>query len=102
MESQSVKSKGPRPRPVRYTPWLTRQAGVKSGRPVVSGTGVLVTAIAERFAAGESVDAIATDYAIDRRAVEAAIRLVVCAACGARGWPIHLERRMDDLLRLLP
>lgn len=44
------------------------------GRPVLIGTGVTTTSIAERFDAGESIDAIAADYGRARADIEEAIR----------------------------
>lgn len=44
------------------------------GRPVLSGTGVTTLSIAERFDAGESIEALATDYSRPREEIEEAIR----------------------------
>jgi uncharacterized protein (DUF433 family) len=47
---------------------------VSFGRPVLTGTGVTTQSIAERFDAGESIDALAADYARPRQEIEEALR----------------------------
>lgn len=47
---------------------------VKFGRPVIKGSGVPVSIIAERFRAGEGVDILAKDYGQKKEAIEEAIR----------------------------
>jgi uncharacterized protein (DUF433 family) len=47
---------------------------VAFGRPVLVGTGVTTSAIAERFDAGESIDALAVDYGRPSSEIEEAIR----------------------------
>ena len=47
---------------------------VAFGRPTLSGTGVTTLSIAERFDAGESIEALAVDYGRTRDEVEEAIR----------------------------
>lgn len=44
------------------------------GRRVVAGTGIPTRAIGERYAAGETIDALADDYRLPRTAIEDAIR----------------------------
>jgi uncharacterized protein (DUF433 family) len=44
------------------------------GRPVIAGTGVTTLSIAERFDAGESIEALAADYGRPREEIEEAIR----------------------------
>jgi len=44
------------------------------GRPVLVGTGVTTSAIAERFDAGESIEALAADYGRSLNQIEEAIR----------------------------
>ena len=44
------------------------------GRPVISGTGVTTLSVAERFDAGESIEALAADYGRPRDEIEEAIR----------------------------
>ena len=50
------------------------------GRPVVAGTGVQTAIIAERYLAGESVDALAADYRCERAPVEEALRVELLRA----------------------
>ncbi|ULA65735.1 MAG: putative antitoxin VapB45 [Nitrospira sp.] len=47
---------------------------VSFGRPVLSGTGIPTAVIAERYKAGESMDALADDYGRQRFEIEEAIR----------------------------
>lgn len=47
---------------------------VAFGRPVLVGTGVTTSSIAERFDAGESIEALAADYGRPREEIEEAIR----------------------------
>ena len=47
---------------------------VSFGQPVVVDTGVPTSFFAQRYAAGESIDELATDYGCDRLKVEEAIR----------------------------
>ncbi|WHZ17256.1 MAG: hypothetical protein OJF52_004108 [Nitrospira sp.] len=47
---------------------------VSFGRPVLTGTGIPTAVIAERYKAGESMDALADDYGRQRSEIEEAIR----------------------------
>lgn len=47
---------------------------VSFGKPIVAGTGVSVAILLDRFAAGESMSALADDYDLDIKQVEEAIR----------------------------
>ena len=47
---------------------------VSFGRPVLAGTGIPTAVIAERYKAGESMDALAEDYGRARLEIEEAIR----------------------------
>ena len=47
---------------------------VSFGRPVVAGTGIPVSAIYERYKAGDSVAELVRDFRLETRAVEEAIR----------------------------
>lgn len=47
---------------------------ISLGRPVLAGTGVPTSAIAERYKAGESVPELAKDYARSTQEIEEAIR----------------------------
>ncbi len=44
------------------------------GRPVISGTGVPTSVIAERWKAGESFESLMDDYGIEKEKIEEAIR----------------------------
>lgn len=56
------------PRLVVITP------GVSFGRPVIAGTGIPVSAIYERYKAGDSISDLARDFRLEPDAVEEAIR----------------------------
>jgi uncharacterized protein (DUF433 family) len=69
--------------PVRMSPWRrdyreAREVEIDPhrafGRLVVAGTGIPTEIIAERFEAGESIGALATDYRIQPAQIEAALR----------------------------
>ena len=47
---------------------------LSAGRPVISGTGLSIQMIAERYKAGESIDRLARDYERNREEIEEAIR----------------------------
>jgi uncharacterized protein (DUF433 family) len=47
---------------------------ISFGRPVVAGTGISTTIIAERYKAGESTDELAGDYHLSKYEIEEAIR----------------------------
>jgi uncharacterized protein (DUF433 family) len=47
---------------------------VSSGQPVIAGTGVMVSIVCSRHAAGESVRDLAADYGLKPREIEGAIR----------------------------
>ena len=47
---------------------------VSYGRPVITGTGIPTSIIAERFEAGEGVDALSDDYERTTREIEEALR----------------------------
>lgn len=53
---------------------------VQFGRPCLVGTGVPTTAVAERFAAGESIAEIAADYGREISEIEEAVRYERLAA----------------------
>jgi uncharacterized protein (DUF433 family) len=80
---------------------LWRRDGVAGGQVCFDQTGVIVTFIAELFAAGESIDSLAKQYGLDRRDIEAGVRLVVHGACGRTGIRRGVERRMEDRIPLL-
>jgi uncharacterized protein (DUF433 family) len=62
------------PRPIVIDPM------VSFGRPVIAGTRVPTTEVADRIAAGESIADIAKDMLVDERQVEAALRYHIKAA----------------------
>jgi uncharacterized protein (DUF433 family) len=45
-----------------------------SGEPVVAGTGIMVSILVSRSGAGDSPDAIARDYGLDRKTIEQAVK----------------------------
>ena len=47
---------------------------VSFGRPVLTGTGIATTIIAQRYKAGESIEELAEDYGRSRSDIEEAIR----------------------------
>jgi uncharacterized protein (DUF433 family) len=53
--------------------WIVIDSRVSFGQPVVVDTGVPTAMFAQRYAAGESIDELATDYGCDRLKVEEAI-----------------------------
>jgi uncharacterized protein (DUF433 family) len=54
---------------------------VAFGKPVIAGTGVPTHIVAERFYAGESVEALAADYRLSLEEIEEAVRME--ASCAA-------------------
>lgn len=53
---------------------------ISFGRPVIAGTGIPTTIIAERYKAGESVDELAEDYDRERPDIEEALRCEIHVA----------------------
>jgi uncharacterized protein (DUF433 family) len=47
---------------------------ISFGRPVLAGTGVATSVIAERYKAGETIDELAEDYGLQRLQIEEAVR----------------------------
>ena len=47
---------------------------ISYGRPVVAGTGIPTSALAERYKAGDSIKSLADDYSLSTDAIEEAIR----------------------------
>jgi uncharacterized protein (DUF433 family) len=47
---------------------------ISFGRRVISGTGIVIEIVAERFHAGESIDDLAKDYRRDRLEIEGVLR----------------------------
>lgn len=70
----------------RLFPWTRRpdeplsvslDPTIAFGRLVLTGTGIPVAAVAERFQAGEDIAALAEDYRVDRGKIEDAVRWAV-------------------------
>lgn len=70
--------------PIRLYPFLTARderetrsvvidPGISFGRPVVAGSGVTTTILAQRLDAGESIEHLARDYGLDPALIEDAI-----------------------------
>ena len=53
---------------------------ISFGRPVLAGTGIPTSVIADRYKAGESVDQLAHDYGRKRPEIEEAIRCELAEA----------------------
>jgi uncharacterized protein (DUF433 family) len=49
-------------------------SGIYSGRPVIEGTRIPTSVIAQRYAAGEDIPEIARDYRISKEKIEAAVK----------------------------
>ncbi len=47
---------------------------ISFGRPTITGTGITTSILAERYKAGDSMDALADDYGCERAQVEEAVR----------------------------
>ena len=62
------------PRVVVIDPYLS------FGRPVLAGTGITTSIIAERYKAGESMDELADDYGCQRPQIEEAVRCELALA----------------------
>lgn len=54
--------------------WIAIDPRLSFGQPVVVGTGIPTAMLAQRYAAGESIDELAADYGCERLQVEEAIR----------------------------
>lgn len=54
-------------------------SGVFSGRPVIEGTRIPTSVVAQRFQAGEDVKALARDYRIPKEKIEAALQYETAA-----------------------
>lgn len=53
---------------------------VSFGRPTITGTGITTSILAERYKAGDSMDALAEDYGCERAQVEEAVRCELAIA----------------------
>jgi uncharacterized protein (DUF433 family) len=76
--------------PVRLFPFTTSKPNesakpvvidprVQFGKPVLAGTRVVTTTLAERLRAGDTVDALAKDYGRPKAEIEAALRYHIAA-----------------------
>lgn len=68
------------PEPAASPRAIEIRAEVCGGMPTVSGTGVRVDAISDRFAAGDSIAHLAEDYTLSVEQVEEAIRFALTCA----------------------
>jgi len=59
--------------PIRFYPFVASDARRAFGRPIVSRRGVSIAAIVDRIDAGETVEAVARDYDLEREEVEEAV-----------------------------
>ncbi|HYL47414.1 MAG TPA: DUF433 domain-containing protein [Candidatus Limnocylindrales bacterium] len=69
-----------RKRQAREPKYIVMDPRVSFGRPVLSGTGIPTSVIADRYKAGESVDQLAKDYDRERPEIEEAIRCELAEA----------------------
>ena len=53
---------------------------ISFGRPVIAGTNIRTSIVAERYLAGESINALARDYGRDHGEIEEAIRCEIPTA----------------------
>jgi len=53
---------------------------ISFGRPTIAGTGIATSILAERYKAGDSMDALADDYGCQRAEVEEAVRCELALA----------------------
>jgi uncharacterized protein (DUF433 family) len=53
---------------------------ISFGRPTITGTGITTSILAERYKAGDSMDALAEDYGCERSQVEEAVRCELALA----------------------
>ena len=81
---------------------LKRHPDVGGGNVVIRNTGIIATHIAERFAAGDTIDGLAFDFRVERHDIEQCLRVVIAGACGSRGIGVAIERRMEVLVPVEP
>jgi uncharacterized protein (DUF433 family) len=88
--SQSLKrvDRGTDGRVLRFYPWLLSpeepravevDPGRSFGRLVLAGTGIPTEIVGERFRAGDTIDALAKDFRVERSRIEQALRWEQCA-----------------------
>ena len=83
--------------PEAPTPMIVRTDDTCFGSPRLGGTRLTVTTLAGRFAAGETIDALAEDYAVPREWVELACQALCAATFGRRGLYANVARQLDAL-----
>ncbi len=67
--------------------------GVGGSLVCVKGTGIIVSALADRFAAGESIHSLADDYELPEWQVESCLRLFLCSLSGRHGYKVENTMR---------
>lgn len=74
----SAIKRGPDGLPEEFAPLTNKVVSISpffsSGEPVVAGTGIMVSILVSRTGAGDSPDAIARDYGLDRKTIEQAVK----------------------------
>jgi uncharacterized protein (DUF433 family) len=70
--------RGPDGLPEEIHPLLNKKISINlaysSGEPVVAGTGIMVSILVSRTGAGDNPDQIASDYGLDRKTLEQAVK----------------------------
>jgi uncharacterized protein (DUF433 family) len=64
---------------------------VSFGRPTITGSGITTSILANRYKAGDSIDALAEDYGCKQTEIEEALRCEL----GHSAWTAHLYHRRD-------
>ena len=76
---------------------VIRRDGYGFGRTCISDTGLSVAFIAGRFAAGDSIAALAKDYRLPEAAIVAALRGMCQSMFSTRGLLKVVERNLDAI-----
>lgn len=82
----------------RFEGSLQRKAGVSGGGACIGRTGILASFVASRFAAGESLNALARDYDVPVRDITNAVRLVLYV----NGTSLNSKRAESRVAKLVP
>ena len=82
--------------------WVWGMGDMGGGVVCFDGTGVRVEFVTGRFAAGETIEELARDYALTPRDIEAGLRLVVSGAFSSQGLRVVVARAMEEQIPLLP
>lgn len=77
---------------------LWRIDDIAGGQPCIKGTGIIASCVAGCFAAGDSIDRLASEYDVDPEAILQCVRLMLWACHGQRGTLAEIERRMEALV----